>query len=344
MKKYVFKSLLIFLFFSPHVFATEHLVFAIDLIRHGDRTPIHQIPNSTYPWKEGFGELTAKGMQQEYELGVELRKRYVDQYHLLPEEYNAESIYIRSTDKNRTLQSAQSFLLGLYPLGTGPQLSDDKPALPQRFQPIPIHTVPVDEDTLLQSKSNTNFLYRLESYFSSHQEWQVKTRAAKAKLKYWSKVTGMRIANLHQLAPLGDNIFIRQLHHLPLPDGITAADAKEILELREWTITRDYKKKELYYPMGHTFLQTIVTYFDQATKSDNKLKYVLFSAHDSTIMCVLATLGAAVTQIPPYASHVTFALFEDNKQYIVKMTYNNKPIDLPNCRNGICTLEEFKKI
>ena len=42
-------------------------------------------------------------------------------YHLLPEHYDEfNSMYVRSTDFNRTLMSARvTVIFGLYPLGTG---------------------------------------------------------------------------------------------------------------------------------------------------------------------------------------------------------------------------------
>jgi lysosomal acid phosphatase len=79
----------IFLLAATNVFANETLVFAIDLIRHGDRTPIYQVPKSPYFWQEGLGGLTAKGIEQEIQLGKQLRKEYIDQHQLLPRSYNS---------------------------------------------------------------------------------------------------------------------------------------------------------------------------------------------------------------------------------------------------------------
>lgn len=42
----------------------ERLIFALDLIRHGDRAPFTTLPNAPYTWSEGEGQLTAIGMQQ----------------------------------------------------------------------------------------------------------------------------------------------------------------------------------------------------------------------------------------------------------------------------------------
>jgi hypothetical protein len=79
--------------------AAEELVFSVDLIRHGDRTPINEAPKSPLNWEKGLGELTTKGMQQEKQLGAQLRTKYVNQSHLLPAIYNKNLIYTCFTSR-----------------------------------------------------------------------------------------------------------------------------------------------------------------------------------------------------------------------------------------------------
>ena len=68
---------------------------------------------------------------------------------LLGEEYSEEEVVVRSTDVDRTLMSALSNLAGLFP-PQGSQVWDEELA----WQPIPVHTVPQDEDYLLSSHSH----------------------------------------------------------------------------------------------------------------------------------------------------------------------------------------------
>lgn len=145
------------------------LIMSIDLIRHGDRTAIVAFLKAPYREKIGSGELTAKGMQQEFQLGRRLRKIYVENYHLLPSRYHKDTLYVRSTDFDRTLMSAQAFLLGLYPLGTGPYLDARQSALPAAYQPIPIHTVPQELDNLFfndgKESAGRKYLATVANYF-----------------------------------------------------------------------------------------------------------------------------------------------------------------------------------
>lgn len=111
------------------VSAAEKLIFSLDLMRHGDRAPIKELPKVPYTGITPLGHLTPEGIAGCYQLGTKFRQKYVTQHHLLPAAYDPKLMYVRSSDFDRTLMSAQSVLMGLYPMGTGPQLKDGKYAI-----------------------------------------------------------------------------------------------------------------------------------------------------------------------------------------------------------------------
>lgn len=66
------KKVFLYLFFGIFVsnaFAEGKLIFAIDIVRHGDRTPLIISPEMEKIWPQGVGQLTPTGMKEEYELG-----------------------------------------------------------------------------------------------------------------------------------------------------------------------------------------------------------------------------------------------------------------------------------
>ena len=194
-------------------FAKDELIFAIDIARHGDRTPQLVIPEAPYPKEVGAGQLTARGMQQGFELGSLLRKKYVYQYGLLPEHYKSGTMQVFSTSSDRTLMSAESIVFGLYPPGTGPYLSESKkPALPGAYQPIPIHTKPVDK-----TNSDERAYQIVSQYIFSRADWQDKTLKLKSNFKKWSLATGLELVKLEQLIALGDTLKIYELHNVSWP-------------------------------------------------------------------------------------------------------------------------------
>ena len=140
---------------------------------------------------------------------------------------------------------------------------------------------------------------------------------------------------------LGDNLYIRTLHHLPLPKGLSPQDATIIISIHNWAAVNEFRYRQITYPTGHVFLATITNYFNQAIQQKTTLKYVLFSAHDSTIMTVMNTLGTPVNTVPPYASDLNFSLFQNDKHYYIRVSYNNKLITIPACGGNTCSLEQF---
>jgi lysosomal acid phosphatase len=324
---------LIISFTFQNAFAEEKIVFSTDLIRHGDRTSIYQIPKSYLYWKEGLGELTEKGINQERHLGEKLRIQYVDQYHLLPKIYDSSSIYVRSTDSARTIKSAHSLLLGLYPQSTRVNNKE-----------ITVHIFQRNEDNLLIVKPSKNIFSIIKRYVVNLKFWKEKTVNLQYKLKYWAEVTGLPLNNFQQLDQLADNIYVRQSSHISLPKGISNKDADEIISLNEAAIINEFKLKSVTNPMGRALLKTVSNYMKQVTRHNTPIKYVLLSGHDSSIMSVMNTLQSPLEQMPEYASRLNFSLINKDNRYYVKVTYNDNPVFIQACKSSICTLSQFDRL
>jgi hypothetical protein len=76
-----------------------------EITRHGARNGLHSDFFNT-SWIPG--ELTGVGMRQHYLIGQQMRKKYVEDYQYLSKSYNPLELYVRSTDVNRTIQSASA--------------------------------------------------------------------------------------------------------------------------------------------------------------------------------------------------------------------------------------------
>lgn len=331
--------------FTPTYLFADTLIFALDLIRHGDRTPLIELPNVDFQWDQGLGQLTAEGMEQEYKLGLEFRKLYVEQHQLLPKNYQAGTMYVRSTDYDRTLMSAQSLLMGLYPHGTGPSTSEDAtPALPNAFQPIPIYSAPAQYDDIINTDISAQEKEALlQDYVYSSAKWQQKDNALKDKYPLWSQVFGLPIINLVTLQLLGDAVYIHQIHKAPLPNGLSQQDADTIVEAGRWVFAAQLSPSPIAKAYSSKLMLNIANYLNTGAQQKSKLKYVLLSAHDSTIFGALSFLQAPLdTQPPPYASDLKFALYETpDKNYVVKITLNGKPVVIPACGGADCDLQQF---
>ncbi|MBI2785588.1 MAG: histidine-type phosphatase [Legionella longbeachae] len=325
------------------LFAADNLIFAVDIIRHGDRTPVAYLPAVDYKWKEGLGQLTAEGMQQEYNMGREFRKKYVEETHLLPEHYEHGTMYVRSTDYPRTLMSAQSLLMGFYPPGTGPNTSESLPALPYAFQPIPVFSAPAQYDEIIIQQVNKNEYEKLmDQYVYSTPEWQQKNKELQDKYPLWSRLTGVSINSLDDLQHVGDALYIHQVHKAPMPDGLSATDIKTIIDASNWAFMAEEKPQQIAKAYSSKLMTNIAHYLNKGSQQTSKLKYVLLSAHDTTIASALSYLGAPLKQSPPYASNLNFSLYESGANYYtVRITYNGNLVRIPACGGDVCELQQF---
>jgi lysosomal acid phosphatase len=311
-------------------FAQEKLVFAVTLIRHGDRTPTCSIPKDPHHWEIGIGELTPHGMHQEYLLGKKLRKRYIDTYHLLPPIYKNSSMYVRSTEFNRTLMSVESLLCGFYPLGLGPKFNGI-PALPAGYQPIPIRTYPEEQDYILLSKDNNVKKYNkmIEKYVFPSKNWKNMTAQHEKDFKRWSEILGIKINNLKDMMEYGDNLYVRKVNNVPMPKGISKEEADKIIYLSNWTRGQLYKPQEISCFIAKPFLEKLIKDMQNIIDNKQSYKYLLYSGHDSSILPVMSAIGAPLDTTPPYASHLDFELYKNSTNYYIKIRFNDNFVKLP---------------
>uniref|UniRef100_A0A8R1DHX0 Acid phosphatase n=1 Tax=Caenorhabditis japonica TaxID=281687 RepID=A0A8R1DHX0_CAEJA len=134
---------------------TKELIFVQTLWRHGDRSPTRTFKSDPFQessWQfggGGWGQLSPEGMLQHFKLGGLIHKKYVDDYKFFPDRYDSKKIYVRSTDVNRTIISAQSNLLGQYSQSKNSIKNvdyPDYPGWPTGFVPIAVHTVADNTD------------------------------------------------------------------------------------------------------------------------------------------------------------------------------------------------------
>ncbi len=346
----LFKQISLTLFLLTGVsslsFANDKLVFALDLIRHGDRTAIGEIPKAPHPWKEGRGQLTALGMKQEYELGLKLHQRYMVASSLLPQHYQASNLYVRSTDYDRTIMSALSLLSGLYPLGSGPNLADGTPALPGNYQPIPVHSVPTAQDSsLLIDLGSDSATALLEHYVYGQKEWQDNLAKLQPQFAHWSNITGANIETPWDVLELGDTLYTYKVHNIPLPQGLSEEDAEQIINTGKWLHAALFKPEQVGDALGKTGLEKIKDYLKRAIEHQSPAKFVLISAHDVTILGVLSAMHTPLESTPPYASDLNFSVYESaGGNYSIKVTLNDKPVNIPGCNGNVCTWSQLQKL
>ena len=318
---------------------SDELVYVITVIRHGDRTPFAQLVNDPHTWVDGPSQLTPLGMREQFQLGQQLRARYVQEIPLLTETYRYDSIFVLANTIDRTIQSAESLLYGLYPLGTGAKLSDGNYALPSGYQPIPIRTV-ADGSTLLMVPY-PEYQKILKRYIFGSTEWINKENAYKEKFKQWQDILGNKVQSLNDVLSIGDTLIVRKAHNIPLPEGLSKQDEADIIDLCEWALAFQFRNQKVAKLMGDQLFTQIKQDLEAAATQKDATKFTLYSGHDITILPLMKLMGKPLMDPPPYAAHMQIELYRTSTGHTVRVRYQGEYIDLPVMINGCCSLEEF---
>ena len=329
-----------FICFAFSVSAQEKMVFATVIMRHGDRTPFDNIAGENPgSWPEGFGKLTELGKKQVYTNGLVMRQLYCP--GLFDSNNAASSVRVFSTDWDRTRLSAQGFLTGLVGLAA--------PSIPiETNVSIDITagisaTNAITAESLLNPHNDPDYFKRLASqYVFSKPEWIATNRALKPQMNRWSRAMGRRIPDIDYLVALASALYACQVHQHPPPRGLSPDDVEAIISAGHWARVYQFSG-EAGRITGRPLLRKVAQYMKNArdeelSQKKARLKFILFSAHDTTLLSVMSALGAPLTgdHEPPYASYLHFALFEtDPANFNVRVTYHDdQDRVVPNPANG----------
>lgn len=217
-----------------------------------------------------------------------MRQRYDG---FLSATYSPNDIYIRSTDVDRTLTSAYSNLAGLYP-PRGDQIWNPKIL----WQPIPVHTLPVETDYIIGAtilncpKYDRLYAAQIASpeFTSFVQKFSNLSSYIAVNSNY--PPSNQTLDLMNQAATARDTLLVEQAHGMSLPSWTNSLLAGT--ELNEFVVlmfdlpayTTDLARIRVGY-----FLQEILDRSQakaNGTLSPN-LKIYAYSAHDLNISTIL---------------------------------------------------------
>lgn len=299
------------------------LLFAVDLIRHGNRAPVHPLTGTgKIDWPASPGGLLPSGMKQQYELGKQQRQFYLKEglipSHCYTPKRCLDRIYVRSSNFDRTLMSANSFLFGFFPLGIGPQQNGHH-YLPPGYLPVPIHTQPKSEDALLLTTDKPFFQKQVAKRMGRalKNPWLIKHR------KLFSRIAGRPIRDRLDFLSFADALVARKFAHLPMPRELTATDIHKILFHFNRLYTLRLADKKLSAIASRHILQTIVDHFIDHQQGKSPVQYLLLSGHDDNLLAVLNTITDIQHQQPALASVLSFEFYQVHKRIRLDIEYNH---------------------
>lgn len=294
----------------------------IEVTRHGARSPLYDNFISSV-WNIPPGHLTSIGQRQHYLLGRELRRRYMIEKNFLNHSYNDEEVKVYSTDYIRTIQSAQSQLLGLY-YDEGSLFNNSKMdkkfvvppinvenwenilndlknnTLPFRFQPIPIKALPDKFNLILAPDENCNKIQQIkdENYQTDYYQNFEKKLHNMGFYRQFEKIFKVDASNLtiEETQQYLDIITMNRYDSRKLPENYT----EEFDDLMNFA----YCFRQSYLKIGNdsvlpyyvsNFFENLLEKFDEkilnSENENDKLKLEFFSAHDNNLLYILRGLG-----------------------------------------------------
>nr|XP_002737274.2 PREDICTED: lysosomal acid phosphatase-like [Saccoglossus kowalevskii] len=227
----VYEWLVVMFYASVSVCGSERALQMVHVVyRHGNRSPMHSYPTDPYTssdWPQGLQQLSASGKLQHYLLGQWLQKRYATNDKFLNSTYLRNEIYVRSTDIDRTLMSAECNLAGFYP-PNGKQKWSSNNKLP--WQPIPIHTVAEADDKVLGFSSCPKLKKDIESLMNSD---VFKTYCEKNKdfMDFVRNRTGLVNGTFHDLQHVADAVWFERVDNKTLPSWINDTVFGKLIDL-----------------------------------------------------------------------------------------------------------------
>eukprot|EP01090_Pellita_catalonica_P013206 TRINITY_DN306_c0_g1_i1.p1 TRINITY_DN306_c0_g1~~TRINITY_DN306_c0_g1_i1.p1 ORF type:complete len:440 (-),score=43.33 TRINITY_DN306_c0_g1_i1:23-1342(-) len=295
------------------------------------------------------GQLTEIGAKQMSELGQKLRHRYIDSLAqpLLQDTFNRQHIYLRSTHFDRTIESLQSIIYGVYP--------------PGKRQPGEVIKINLREDRTENMYPRTTCARyaqlgkaKLESSeWKSHEDQNAEMRAQLQKIlgRNFSTWTGLNSTFTSTIA-----------HNLPLPLGISQRHLDHIENEADYFFGRIYAGAESARLGIGRFLGDIIQKIEEMEeRRQDGVRFAIFSGHDSTLGPLLSAYNVNDGKHPPMAAFVTFELLQESDgeaggKLWVRMLYNDTDLALEGSKEQtvwfananryekmrLLSLEEFK--
>ena len=230
------KSLILFIVLNVYSYE-EKLLHVHVIYRHGDRAPIELLPtglNKTHLWINGLGELTDIGIRQHFRLGKYLIQRY---NYFINKTYKYKETYVRSTDKNRTLMSAESNLAGMFHDQSNIIIPD------LIWRPVPIHTIPYELDIVMNTRICPNYIAQIIKTIKS-QRFLPQVQKFQGTLNLLRRVFHKPNMQFKSLNCIYDTLFCEKNHNITWDSWVTDEIYKNLSTYNDliWKVSKYYLK------------------------------------------------------------------------------------------------------
>lgn len=329
-----------------HYGSTKNLNLVFIIFRHGDRTNDIFTTYPKDPYRDelyypyGYGELTNKGKERMYSLGVKLRERYAN---YLDAVYSPDDIHASTTKYSRTQTSLQLVLAGLYP----PHCTELEWNTNINWNPI---SFTINEElTHMPILNQPEYRLLYMKYLDSDLGREIDEKYKKW-YKYLSMHSGLNVTSSLEMARLYYCFMSEEEWGMKLPFWSIAV-YPNILR----NATTDFFKtlsgtSALKQRYGGAFLNNILSIMRHKIygNAPSSPKMYLYSVHDHNIISLLAAMEVYLPHLPPYSASVIIELIKEDDSYCIQVRYDDssgtlQELFLPGC-HACCPLQVFNRI
>lgn len=369
-----FLSITLCYLYLANVYAIE-IVRQVQVIsRHGARTPLSK---SSDDLSEEGASLTPMGELQMYELGTWLRVRYQNQGII--DSYSSSLARLESSDYDRTIVSASSMAIGLYPadrrsVGT---------LLPVAPANIPIYMTERDNDVYLRAYDKCpTFLHGLSNLYTTS-DWKAVESASRGLLTKLGSLDVFReYANSQGFVPLEEVWNVYDMINVARTEcqnpasqacvehgnsaiqfSVTEEEWTQLKSVAHYAELQKYGRNTAGDLVGGNLLRRIVERMGIDDHTHRNLhevhltKFHFYSAHYPTILGVLSAMSVEPPSsevIPEYGSALIFervydtALNQESVRVMYKSGAGTGALELglsgPCDGQATCPLNKFREM
>ncbi|CAI4230620.1 unnamed protein product [Auanema sp. JU1783] len=329
----------LFIFFTVAAVVEAEIEMLQVLFRHGDRAPSFSYPYDVYnetSWSRGYSQLTENGYEQSMELGNYLNQRYST---FLRGRINKNTIYARSSDKDRCIETAMGVTRSLFPDNL-----------------VPVHTYSSYKDDLLLKPTSLRCDVADQLVRNDKKKlYKLQNQKFSKLFSFLTAKTGMTV-DMSSISDLYNVIYREHSNGLTQPtwvfdnykSNLTIFDM--IVELKRQDRMETFNsflksKLRTGYLLGQ-----LVNEMEARASGKIERKMSLYSTHDATITSLMYSMGIANHLLVPYTSALIFELHRLGDQRYVKILYRNSTnaepyaMKLAGCSDVMCPLKHYHDI
>ncbi|XP_066913759.1 multiple inositol polyphosphate phosphatase 1-like [Clytia hemisphaerica] len=323
--------------------------------------------NFTLPWYSPFemkqkSMLTRTGEKELYGIGQRIKKRFPD---LLKAEYSPVTQYFMSSNKVRTIHSANSIASGLFDgngaLGGG------------RIQPIAIDVSPKDpNDRLLRFyDACPKYIRNIDDKNETIIEYLkfqkgAEVQEVKKKVEQKLNLKDLSFTNLEM-------IYVGCAYQLGMFDGTLESGFCALLEKEDRQVfeyasdlekfyTESNLQNPITYEIGCFLLKDILTTLEQVVENETESVGIFRSTHSQAVTMMFSLFGLNKQTTPlrhdnyvellnrhfrssiiaPFSANFYFVLYECSGEWKIQLYWNERLVKMPCCVSELdCGFDVF---